>query len=288
MDKFYKTVVNDGIVTEMDFKSVKFKEGERLAMKIDGKLLDYSVRKQNYNAYENPYAAQKQQETAKQKAASKQEVSETAAAQKNSGTESSKAKSTAEYMKELEKLAPSVEFRMGSSYATDKTGETLTINPKLLEKMQSDPAMEKKMKELIGGVEKMTKIVDNYYKAVGVTTVYRHSYIDANGKYSCIAFSVKKDKRNEKLRREAEENSKKQIEKTRENVRKKAEQLMEQLEEKAEKLLSEKLKNADDGKIYLDNDDMQTIINAAKEEAQGQPDQVKNPVVTGNNFEMQI
>ena len=42
----------------------------------------------NYNAYENTYAAQKQQETAKQRAASKQEVPETAG--------SSKAKQTTE------------------------------------------------------------------------------------------------------------------------------------------------------------------------------------------------
>ena len=269
----------------------------------------------NYNAYENTYAAQKQQETAKQKADSKQEVSEMAAARKNSNTESSKANSTAEYMKELEKLAPSVEFRIGNSYATDKTGKTLTINPKLLEKMQNDPAKEKEMKELIGGVEKMTKILESYHKAVGFTTVYHHSYIDANGKYSCIAVSVKKDKLNEKLRKEAEENSKKQIEKTRENTRKKAEQLTEQLEEKAEeakktedsqdqgsivvvksdtaqdkaeKLLSEKLENADYGKIYFNDDDMKIFMDAAKEEAQGQPDKVKNLVVAGNNFDMQI
>ncbi len=269
----------------------------------------------NYNAYENTYAAQKQQETAKQKADSKQEVSEMAAARKNSNTESSKANSTAEYMKGLEKLAPSVEFRIGNSYATDKTGKTLTINPKLLEKMQNDPAKEKEMKELIGGVEKMTKILESYHKAVGFTTVYHHSYIDANGKYSCIAVSVKKDKLNEKLRKEAEENSKKQIEKTRENTRKKAEQLTEQLEEKAEeakktedsqdqgsivvvksdtaqdkaeKLLSEKLENADYGKIYFNDDDMKIFMDAAKEEAQGQPDKVKNLVVAGNNFDMQI
>ena len=269
----------------------------------------------NYNAYENIYAAQKQQETAKQKAASKQEVSEIADAQKNSNTESSKAKSTAEYMKGLEKLAPSVEFRIGNSYATDKTGKTLTINPKLLEKMQNDPAMEKKMKELIQGVEKMTQWRENMCRASGRVVVYRHSYIDANGKYCHTAMTIKKDELNEKLRKEAEENSKKQIEKTRENARKKAEQLTEQLEEKAEeakktkdsqdqgsivvvksdtaqdkaeKLFSEKLENADDGKIYFNDDDMKIFINAAKEEAQEQPDKVKNPVVSGNNFDMQI
>ena len=269
----------------------------------------------NYNAYENIYAAQKQQETAKQKAASKQEVSEIAAAQKNSNTESSKAKSAAEYMKGLEKLAPSVEFRIGNSYATDKTGKTLTINPKLLEKMQNDPAMEKKMKELIQGVEKMTQWRENMCRASGRVVVYRHSYIDANGKYCHTAMTIKKDELNEKLRKEAEENSKKQIEKTRENARKKAEQLTEQLEEKAEeakktedsqdqgskvvvkpdnaldkaeKLLSEKLENADDREIYFNDDDMKIFMDAAKEETQGQPDKVKNPVVAGRNFDMQI
>ena len=269
----------------------------------------------NYNAYENTYATQKQQETAKQKAASKSEVSEMTAARKNSNTESSKANSTAEYMKGLEKLAPSVEFRIGNSYATDKTGKTLTINPKLLEKMQNDPAKEKEMKELIQGVEKMTQWRENMCRASGRVVVYRHSYIDANGKYCHTAMTIKKDELNEKLRKEAEENSKKQIEKTRENARKKAEQLTEQLEEKAEeakktkdsqdqgsivvvksdtaqdkaeKLFSEKLENADDGKIYFNDDDMKIFINAAKEEAQEQPDKVKNPVVSGNNFDMQI
>lgn len=256
-----------------------------MAMEINGNLLDYSVKKQNYNAYENIYAAQKQQETAKQKAASKQEVSEIAAAQKNSNTESSKAKSTAEYMKGLEKLAPSVEFRIGNSYATDKTGKTLTINPKLLEKMQNDPAMEKKMKELIQGVEKMTQWRENMCRASGRVVVYRHSYIDANGKYCHTAMTIKKDELNEKLRKEAEENAKKQIEKTREKARKKAEQLTEQLEEKAEEAKKTEDSQDQGSKVVVKPD---TALDAAKEEAQKQPDKVKNPVVAGNNFDMQI
>ena len=211
----------------------------------------------NYNAYENIYAAQKQQGTAKQKAASKQKVSEMAAAQKNSNTESSKAKSTAEYMKGLEKLAPSAEFRIGKGCATDKSGITLTIHPDILEKMQNDPATEKKMKELIGGAESMLQLCDRMNKATGRTTVFQHCYIDANGNFTQYVQTIKKDELNEKLRKEAEENAKKQIEKTRENARKKAEQLTEQLEEKAE-------------------------------EAQGQPDKIKDPVVAGNNFDMQI
>jgi len=43
---------------------------------------------------------------------------------------SGNSKNTAEYMSELAKLVPSVEC---------KVGKTLTINPLLLEKMQSDP-----------------------------------------------------------------------------------------------------------------------------------------------------
>lgn len=180
------------------------------------------------NVYESAYAAQKQESV------KKNETSKMEEAQKNSGTESGKAKSTAEYMKGLEKLAPSVEFRIGNGCATDKTGKTLTINPKLLEKMQSDPKMEKKMKELIAGVEKMTKFDESRCSASGRVLVYKHSYIDANGKYCHTAMTIQKDELNEKLRKQAEENAKKQVEKTRENSRKRTEQLEEKLEEKSE------------------------------------------------------
>ena len=238
----------------------------------------------NYNAYENTYATQKQQEAVTRRADARQEISEMAAAQKNSGTESSKAKSAAEYMKELEKLAPSAEFRIGKGCATDKSGITLTINPDLLEKMQNDPAKEKEMKELIGGAESMLQLCERMNKATGRTTVFQHCYIDANGKFTQYVQTIKKDELNEKLRKEAEENAKKQIEKTRENTRKKAERLAEQSEEKAEeakKLLSEKLEHAGDG-------EMKIFMYAAKETEQGQPGKVKSPVVAGSNFDMQI
>ncbi len=76
----------------------------------------------NNNVYENTYAAQKQRNV------KKNENSMMGETQKNPGTKSSKEKSAAEYMKGLEKLAPSVEFRIGNSFATNKTGRTLTIN----------------------------------------------------------------------------------------------------------------------------------------------------------------
>lgn len=272
----------------------------------------------NYNnAYENTYAAQKQQATAKKK-----ETSGAAATQKNSGTGINKTKNTAEYMKELEKLAPSVEFRTGNTYAADKTGKTLTINPKLLEDMQNDPEKEKEMKEMIKGVESMTKLMDGIYKASGWSVVYRHSYIDENGKYRAIAY-VRNDfmyNMSDKLREERKKNSEKLIEKSKEKAAEKKKELQETLEkekteteekkvggeqeksgiviikedtpqEKAEKMLLEKIENLDNssnGEIYFDNDDMQVIIDAVREDAQGKIDKVKDPVVAGNNFDMQI
>ena len=131
----------------------------------------------NYNAYENVYAAQKQQETAKQRAASKQEVSETAG--------SSKAKKTTDYANELAKLVPSVEFKVGSVCSSANSGKSLTVSPKLLEKMQNDPEKEENMKEMIKGVEAMSKLAESITRASGWTIVYQHSYIDENGKYHC-------------------------------------------------------------------------------------------------------
>ena len=102
-------------------------------------------------------------------------------------TESNKSKSTTEYANKLAKLVPSVKFRVGNACVSDKSGKSLTVNPKLLEKMQNDPKKEKDMKDLIKGVESATKLMDGIYKASGWSVVYRHSYIDENGKYSAIA-----------------------------------------------------------------------------------------------------
>ena len=265
----------------------------------------------NYNAYENTYAAQKQQETAKQRAASKQEVPETAG--------SSKAKQTTDYANELAKLVPSVDFKVGSALSSAKSGKTLTINPKLLEKMQNDPAQEKETKELIKGVESAMNLIDSLNKANGWTVVYKHSYIDENGKYHSVGYYRNDFMLNmsDKLREERRKNSEKLIEKSKEKATEKREALQEALEdnktekedkkadgeqensgvvivkndtplEKVEQMLLEKLNHSENGEIYLDDNDMQTIINAAKEEAQGQPDKVKNPVVAGRNFDMQI
>ncbi len=274
----------------------------------------------NYNAYENIYATQKQQ-TEKKQAASGKETSETAATQKNSEAGNDKAKSAAGYAKELKKLVPSVEFRVGNACVSAQRGKSLTVNPKLLEKMQNDPKTKKDMEDMIKGVESMSKLAESLTKASGWTIVYQHSYIDENGKYHC-RMQTRNDgmlKLSDKLREERRKNSEKLIEKTKEKAAEKQEELQETLEgnktetedkktdgeqeksgiivvkentplEKAEQMLLEKLENSENGEIYLDDDDMQKVLEAARE--QEEKEAVKkqgnhaNPV--GANLDLQI
>jgi hypothetical protein len=274
----------------------------------------------NYNAYENIYATQKQQ-TEKKQAASGKETSETAATQKNSEAGNDKAKSAAGYAKELKKLVPSVEFRVGNACVSAQRGKSLTVNPKLLEKMQNDPKTKKDMEDMIKGVESMSKLAESLTKASGWTIVYQHSYIDENGKYHC-RMQTRNDgmlKLSDKLREERRKNSEKMIEKTKEKAAEKQEELQETLEgnktetedkktdgeqeksgiivvkentplEKAEQMLLEKLENSENGEIYLDDDDMQKVLEAARE--QEEKEAVKkqgnhaNPV--GANLDLQI
>ncbi len=274
----------------------------------------------NYNVYENAYATQKQ-ETAKKQAASGKEASETVVAQKNSNVENGKMKSsTMAYAKELAKFAPSVDFGVGSALSSAKSGKTLTINPKLLEKMQNNPAQEKEMKELIKGVESVTKLSASINKASGWTVVYQHSYIDENGKYHSVGYYRNDFMLNmsDKLREERRKNSEKLLEKTKEKAAEKREELQEALEEnksetedkktddeleksgitivkentlleKAERMLLEKLENSENGEIYLDDDDMQKVIEAArKQEEQARTKQSNHTNAVGANLDLRI
>ena len=274
----------------------------------------------NYNAYENVYATQKQQ-TEKKQAASERETSETAAVQKNSEAGNDKAKSVAGYAKELEKLVPSVEFRVGNACVSAQRDKSLTVNPKLLEKMQNDPKTKKDMEDMIKGVESMSKLAESLAKASGWTIVYQHSYIDENGKYHC-RMQTRNDgmlKLSDKLREERKKNSEKLLEKSKEKAAEKEKELEEALEgnkteteekkadgeqeksgiivvkentpmEKVEQMLLEKLENSENGEIYLDDDDMQKVLEAARE--QEEKEAVKkqgnhaNPV--GANLDLQI
>lgn len=131
-----------------------------------------------------------------------------------------KSQSLADYARELAKLAPSVQVKVGGTFSSAKSGKTLTLDPGLLNKMQHDPKMAKDMKDMIKGVEFITKFVDGLYKSSGKMLVYRHSFIDADGKYRCI--SRVKDGRSYqmsvKLRQKRQKNSQKLIAKSRDKA----------------------------------------------------------------------
>lgn len=195
--------------------------------------------------------------------------------------ESGKSKSTTEYMNELAKLAPSVEFKVGNTYASAKNGLTLTINPKLLEEMQNDPEKEKEMKELIKGVEAMEKLSESLNKATGWTTVFRHSYIDENGQYRHIALT-RNDfmlDMSDELREERWQNAEKLLESQKETAAEKKEELQEMLEMKKEEqaeeeaaynklqqLFEEKIAASEDGIIHLNDAEFKAILAAIKED----------------------
>ncbi|MDE7446492.1 MAG: hypothetical protein K2N15_12445 [Lachnospiraceae bacterium] len=218
-------------------------------------------------------------------------------------TGSSKSRSTSDYVNELAKLVPSVELKVGNSFSTAKSGKTLTINPQLLEKMQNDPEQEKEMKELIKGVESAVNMLDSVMNASGWSVVFKHDYIDENGKYRQIAL-VRNDfmlNMSDKLREERRKNSEKLIDKTKEKAAEKEEKLEESLEEKkaekaedetttpnkAEQLLEEKMADSKDDMIYLNGTDIRTIIEAAQEEDAGKTT-VKDQPQVGANLDLKI
>ncbi len=266
----------------------------------------------SYNSvYENTYAASRK-ETAK-----KEETKETAVMQRS--TETAKKSSNEEYLNSLQKQVPYMKLQAGYGLNTNNDGKVnvLDVNPKLLEKMQSDPKAAKEYTQRLKDIEAATKWVDGFEKSMGYTVVVRHGYVDENGNFSNFAVVVRKDELNEKLRKEAQENVEKQIEKTRENARKKAGQLSEEMAEKAEEakkaereqdktgiiaastdtnqdkaeqLLSEKLEKAKDGRILFDNDDMQKVIEAAREqeEEQAGKKQGNHANAVGANLDLKI
>ena len=259
----------------------------------------------NNNVYENIYASSKKE------AAKKEETKETVDVQKSFETaeKSSKSKSVTEYANGLTKLVPSAEFRIGNGFSTAKTGITLTVSPKLLEKMQNNPETEKEMKELIKGVEAKNKLAENWNKMTGSTTVFRHDWIDENGKFHSFSQTKREDKLNKKLREEAQENTEKLIKKTIEKAAEKKKEFEETLqgkketekagEETAEKikdgsaysrteqLINGKMDASKEGTIYLNDTDMKIIIGAAQEEDAGKIT-VKDQPQVGVNLDLKI
>lgn len=227
---------------------------------------------QNYNSY----AAQSMAQNNGVNNTKKNETEKT-----QQKAESSKSESTAEYAKKLAKLVPSVEFKVGSGYATAKNGKTLTVSPALLQKMQNDPEKEKEMKELIKGVESMTRLSESLNKATGWTTVFRHSYIDENGEYRHIAL-IRNDfmlNMSDKLREERRKNAEKLLEKQKETASEKKEALEEKMEEK--------MAASKDGIIYMDDTEFKTLLEAIKEENEEKDDK-KAQTQVGANIDLQV
>ena len=266
-----------------------------MAMEISGNLPDYAVRKQNYSNY----ATQSIAESSTANSAKKKEAEKTT---ETAG--SNKAKKTTDYANRLTKLVPSVDFRVGNAYSSAQSGKSLTVNPQLLEKMQNNSEKEKDMKDMIKGVESMSKMAESIAKATGWTIVYQHSYIDENGKYHCRMQTRNDGMLNlsDKLREERKKNSEKLLEKTKEKAAEKKEKLEEKKAEneeevteeksenepaysKVEQLLEEKIAVSKDGAIYLNDTDIRTIIEAVQEEDAGKTT-VKEPAQVGANLDL--
>lgn len=128
--------------------------------------------------------------------------------------------SVTEYAKKLAKLAPGTKVKVGSSFPAGRKGKVLTINPAILRKMQRDPEQARETKEMIRSIEMLTKWLDGMDKAAGKKVIYRHGYIDENGKYysaSCVR-DERAYKMSERLREQRWNNAEALIERTREKA----------------------------------------------------------------------
>ena len=231
----------------------------------------------NYSSY----AAQSVAESSTANSAKKKETEKT-----TETLESNKGKKTTDYANGLAKLVPSVDFKVGNACSSAKNGKSLTVNPKLLEKMQNDPEKEKDMKDMIKGVESMSKLAESMAKASGWTIVYQHSYIDENGNYHC-RMQGRNDgmlKLSDKLREERKKNSEKLLEKTKEKAAEKKEKLTPN---KAQQLLNEKLAASKDGMICLNDTDMRTMMEAEKEDYAGRTN-TKRQAGAGANLDLKV
>lgn len=241
-----------------------------------------------YNAVaENTYATQKKQVSEKEKT-------------KNTTTAKESKINTDEYVRKLQKQVKDLSLEVGTGLNTKKDNMVgaVTINPKLLEKMQNDPKAEREYTQMLQGIQRAESIVGSYYNSIGnVVERTSHWYIDENGNLVSFGHVRIENKLDKELRKQADENAKKLIEKTREKAKEKAEELQERLdsikeakadksaESKAEKILSEKFSNAVDGELYLNETDMKPILQTIRAEEQ---EKTKSELGVGMNLDLKI
>lgn len=241
-----------------------------------------------YNAVaENTYATQKKQVLEKEKT-------------KSTTTAKESKINTDEYVRKLQKQVKDLFLEVGTGLNTNKDNMVgaVTINPKLLEKMQNNPNAEKEYTQMLQGIQRAESIVGSYYNSIGnVVERTSHWYMDENGNLVSFGHVRIENKLDKELRKQADENAKKLIEKTREKAKEKAEELQERLdsikeakadksaESKAEKILSEKFSDAVDGEIYLNETDMKPILQTIRAEEQ---EKTKPEPGVGMNLDLKI
>lgn len=225
----------------------------------------------NYgNSYENIYSSKN-----KEKEVSGKNTYETG------NTSVSKEDSNQEYLKKLQNKVSYVELETGFGLSTKRDNKmgTITINPKLLDKMQNNSEEENKYTQMIKDIERAEKTATSFYNALGgCVERTSHWYIDENGKYYHFAYTRRDDKLNKKLREEEKKNAEKQIEVTRKNAREKAKGLEEKLAKKAE----ENKKKSQEQKSFAKNPDS---VNSLKEKAEKKPTDTEQ---AGANLDVKI
>lgn len=153
--------------------------------------------------------------------------------------ETTKETSNEEYLRGLQKQVPYVTLEVGSalSMQRDKRAGVITVNPKLLEKMKSDPEAAAQYTQKLKDIERAERTVNAYYNSLGgCVERTSHWYVDEEGNHHHFAIIRRDDRFNKKIREEAKKNMEEHIEKTRKKAREKAEELEEKLDEKAEEV----------------------------------------------------
>lgn len=199
------------------------------------------VRTGNYaEAYGTIYDSQKA-------ATESQKNKEVNALKDGQNTENSQA-----YLKKIQQQVPYVKLETGYglSMKRDKRAGVITVNPKLLEKMQNDPEAEKKYTQTLKDIERAERTANAYYNSLGgCVERTSHWYVDENGEYQHFAYTRRDDRLNKKIREETQKNKEKFIEKTRKKAAEKKKKLEENLDEKAEEIKkAEKEAEAGEGK----------------------------------------
>lgn len=133
-----------------------------------------------------------------------------------------------EYLKSLQNQVPYTKLEIGSALnmQRDKRAGVITVNPKLLEKMQKDPEAAAQYTQKLKDIERAERTANAYYNSLGgCVERTSHWYVDEEGNHYHFAFTRRDDRLNKKIQEETKKNTEKHIEKTRKKVREKAENL---------------------------------------------------------------